>query len=480
MDKRRNPVDEQVGMNKSRRSGQKPIVALVGRPNVGKSTLFNRLVEQRKAIVEDLAGTTRDRLYGEADWGGRDFIVVDTGGLDLDLLYLPRPNQGEASGFQAGAASRLFLKEIRTQVEIAIAEAEVIIFLVDVDAGPGSADYEVAKLLRRTEKPVVLAVNKADNQLRRAAAVDFYSLGLSDPIPISALHGTGTGDLLDAVVESLAEYDEDEVVEDDAIKIAILGRPNVGKSSLLNGLLGQERVIVSDVPGTTRDAIDTRITYEALELVLIDTAGIRRRGKIEPGVEKHSFLRTMKAVNRADVCLLLLDATALVTSQDAHIAGYILEEAKSVVVIVNKWDLVEKDSYTMNEFTKTIRANLKFLEYVPILFISAKSGQRVKEVLPLALRVQESRLRRVATGELNRLLREAVAKHPPKGSHRHRLKFFYVTQAGVDPPTFVLFVNDRKLVHFTYQRYLENQLREHYGFLGTPLRLVFRNRREKD
>jgi GTP-binding protein len=458
----------------------KPIVALVGRPNVGKSTLFNRLVEQRKAIVEDLAGTTRDRLYGDADWAGRDFIVVDTGGLELDLLTRPSSPTGEDAGFRAGAASRLFLQEIRSQVEIAIAEAEVIVFLVDAEAGPASPDYEVADLLRRTQKPVLLAVNKADNKKRRDAAVDFYELGLGNPIPISALHGIGTGDLLDAIVDSFPLSDEIEDEEDESIKIAIIGRPNVGKSSLLNKMLGEDRVIVSDVPGTTRDAIDTRIMFQGLELVLIDTAGIRRRGKIEPGVEKHSFLRTLKAVNRADVCLLLIDANQFITAQDAHIAGFILEEAKSVVILVNKWDTVEKDTYTMNEYTERIRGHLKFLEYVPLLFISAKNGQRVKEVLPLALRVQEERLRRISTGELNRLLREAVAKHPPKGGQRYRLKFFYVTQAGVNPPTFVFFVNDRKLIHFTYERYLENQLREHYHFLGTPLRLIFRNRSGKN
>jgi GTP-binding protein len=455
-------------------SVNKPIVALVGRPNVGKSTLFNRLVGQRKAIVEDLAGTTRDRLYGEADWGGRDFIVVDTGGLDLD----PAPPQQGQTGFQAGAASRLFLEEIRTQAQIAMAEAEVIVFLVDVETGLTGSDEDIAGLLRRTDKPVLLAVNKADNKSRRDEAVEFYALGLGDPIPVSSLHGTGTGDLLDAVVESLPIIEEDEA-EDDSIKIAILGRPNVGKSSLLNRLLGEERVIVSDVPGTTRDAIDTRIEYEGLELVLIDTAGIRRRGKIKPGVEKHSFLRTIKAVNRADVCLLLLDAGELVTTQDAHIASYILEEAKSVVVIVNKWDTVEKDTYTINEFTQTIRDSLKFLDYVPVLFISAKTGQRVNKVLPMALQVQEERLRRIPTGEVNRLLQEAVAAHPPKGAHRHRLKFFYATQAEVNPPTFVFFVNDRTLIHFGYERYLENKLRDVYGFLGTPLRLIFRNRSER-
>lgn len=466
-----------MSSQQSKRRG-KPIVALVGRPNVGKSTLFNRLVGQRKAIIEDLAGTTRDRLYGEADWGGRDFILVDTGGIEFGLLA-PANKSIAAGGFTAGVSSRLFLKEIRQQAEVAIAEAEVIVFLVDVDSGLTTTDEDIANLLRRTKKPVLLAVNKADNKKRRDEAVEFYALGLGDPIPVSALHGTGTGDLLDAIVESLPVTPWEEEEEDDAIKIAILGRPNVGKSSLLNKLLGQERVIVSDVPGTTRDAIDTRIMYQGLELVLIDTAGIRRRGKIEPGVEKYSFMRSLRAVNRADVCLLLIDANQLVAAQDAHIAGYILEEAKSVVVIVNKWDLIEKDTYTINEYTRTVRAALRFLDYVPVLFISAKTGQRVNKVLPLALQVQEERLRRIPTGQLNRVVHEAVAKNPPKGGKRHRLKFFYTTQIRVDPPTFVFFVNDAELVHFTYQRYLENQIREKYGFLGTPLKMFFRNRREK-
>jgi GTP-binding protein len=452
---------------------QKPIVALVGRPNVGKSTLFNRLVGQRKAIVEDLAGTTRDRLYGEVDWGGHNFMVVDTGGIELGTIEpAGQPHEG---GFQAGVSSRLFLEEIRTQANIAIAEAEVIVFLVDSQAGVTGPDQEIADLLRRTEKPVLLAVNKADSKARRDEAVDFFALGLSDPIPVSALHGTGTGDLLDAIIESFPPPVEDEE-EDETIKIAILGRPNAGKSSLLNQLLGEERVIVSEVPGTTRDAIDTPIRYQGLDLVLIDTAGIRRRGKIKVGVEKHSFLRTIKAINRADVCLLLIDATDMVTAQDAHIASYIIEEAKSVAVLVNKWDLIEKETRTILEYTDQIRNNLKFLDFVPLLFISAKTGQRVAKVLPLALQVQEERLRRIATGELNRFLQEAVAKHPPKGGHRHRLKFYYMTQAGVNPPTFVFFVNDRSLVHFSYERYLENQLRERYGFLGTPLKFIFRNR----
>jgi GTP-binding protein len=454
----------------------KPIVALVGRPNVGKSTLFNRLVSQRKAIVEDFAGTTRDRLYGDADWGGRDFIVVDTGGLDLS--YAPVPAT-ETSGFRSGSESRLFMAEIREQVEVAIAEADVIVLLVDAEAGPTSSDYDVAALLRRTHKPVLLAANKADSKVRREAAVDFFALGLDNPIPVSALHGTGTGDLLDLIVEALPPYvDIGEEEEDESIKIALLGRPNVGKSSLLNKLLGIDRVIVSDVPGTTRDSIDTRITFAGLDLTLIDTAGIRRRGKIEQGIEKYSFLRTLKAVNRADVCLLLLDAGDMVAAQDAHIAGYILEELKSVVVLVNKWDTIEKDTYTINKFTDDIRASLKFLDYVPVLFISALTGQRVDKVLPLALEVQEERLHRIPTGELNRMLRDVVAAHPPKGGQRYRLKFFYVTQAGINPPTFVFFVNDRSLIHFSYERYLQNELRRRYKFSGTPLRLVFRNRSE--
>ncbi len=457
---------------------QKPIVALVGRPNVGKSTLFNRIVGQRKAIVEDLAGTTRDRLYGEADWGGRDFMVVDTGGLEFDDMT--RPSHAPQVGFQAGVSSRLFLTEIRQQATIAIEEAEVIIFLVDGETGLVGADQDVADLLRRTHKPVVLAVNKADNKQRRTEAIDFFSLGLGEPIPISSLHGTGTGDLLDMVVEALPPMEETEEI-DEGLKIAILGRPNVGKSSLLNQLLGEERVIVSDVAGTTRDAIDTRFQYEGRELVLIDTAGIRRRGKIEPGVEKHSFLRAIKAVQRADICLLMIDAGQLRATQDAHIAGYILEEAKSVVVLVNKWDAVEeKNTYTINEFTKIIRNDLQFMDYVPLLFISAKTGQRVNKIMPLVLQVNEERLRRVPTGELNRLLQEAITKHPPKGDHGQRLKFFYVTQAEISPPTFIFFVNDNKAVHFTYQRYLENQFRERYSFLGTPLRLIFRNRNERD
>lgn len=456
----------------------KPIVALVGRPNVGKSTLFNRIVGRRVAIVEDLPGTTRDRLYADAEWGGVDFVVVDTGGLEVagSREQRTKTSRPPATAQTAGVESGLFLDQMREQAQIAIAEAEVVVFLVDAETGLTASDQEVADVLRRTDKPVILAANKADNNRRRADAVEFYGLGLGDPIAVSALHGHGTGDLMDAIVEALPliEVEQDE---DERVKIAIVGRPNVGKSSLLNRLLGQERVIVSEVPGTTRDAIDMEIEFEGQPIILIDTAGIRRRGKIAPGVEKYSVLRALKAINRAGVCLLLIDAQDGVTAQDQHIAGYILDEAKSVVVVVNKWDAVEKDSYTMARYTQEIRAALRFMDYVPVLFISAKTGQRIQQTLQVALQVQAERTRRISTADLNRMLQEATARHPPRSKAGQQLKFYYVTQPEVDPPTFVFFVNDRKLIHFTYERYLENRIREVYGFLGTPLRLVFRSRR---
>jgi GTP-binding protein len=456
----------------------KPIVALVGRPNVGKSTLFNRIVGRRVAIVEDLPGTTRDRLYADADWRGVDFVVVDTGGLEVTggRGRRVKDSRPPATAQTVGVESGLFLDQMRGQAQIAIAEAEVVVFLVDAEAGLTASDQEVADILRRAEKPVIVAANKADNDRRRADAVEFYALGLGDPIAVSALHGHGTGDLMDAIVEALPLTEEEEE-EDERVRVAIVGRPNVGKSSLLNRLLGQERVIVSEVPGTTRDAIDMEIEFDDERIVLIDTAGIRRRGKIAPGVEKYSVLRALKAINRADVCLLLVDAQDGVTAQDQHIAGYILEEVKSVVVVVNKWDAIEKDNYTMAHYTQEIRAALRFMDYVPVLFISAKTGQRVQQTLQVALQVRAERTRRISTADLNRLLQEATARHPPKSKAGQRLKFYYVTQPEVDPPTFVFFVNDRKLVHFTYERYLENRIRETYGFLGTPLRLVFRSRR---
>jgi GTP-binding protein len=370
-------------------------------------------------------------------------------------------------------ASPHYVEQIRAQAQVAIAEADAIILMVDVIDGLVAGDEDVADVLRRSQKPLFLAANKADNQARREAAVEFYALGLGDPYPISALHGTGTGDLLDDLVASFPVQEAEEV---EAIRIAIVGRPNVGKSSLLNKLLGQERAIVSEIPGTTRDAIDTYLEWGGVPIALIDTAGIRRRGRIERGLEQYSVLRALRAIQRTDVVLLLVDATEMVTAQDAHIAGYILEAARSVVVIVNKWDLVEKDTYTMIEYTQRIRADLKFLDYVPVLFISALTGQRVNKVLPTALRVQKARLVRISTSELNRIMMDTVARHSPPSKWGKRLKFYYATQAAVDPPTFVFFVNDTRLVHFSYERYIENQLRERFGFEGTPLRLSFRKR----
>ena len=450
----------------------KPIVALVGRPNVGKSTLFNRLVGRRMAIVEDLPGTTRDRLYADAEWAGATFTVVDTGGLEVESSGKQRPHADRPTPLSL--TSPEYVKQIRDQAEMAIAEADVVVFLVDVVDGLTAGDEDVAEVLRRSHKPVLLAANKADNAERRAGAVEFYALGLGDPCAVSALHGTGTGDLLDEVVAAFPPQAEEE--ETDAVKIAIVGRPNVGKSSLLNRVLGQERAIVSPIPGTTRDAVDTRIEWQGTPLVLIDTAGIRRRGRIEPGVEKYSVLRALRAFQRADVVMLLIDATEMVTAQDAHVAGYILEEAKSVVVVANKWDLVEKDTYTMLEYTRRIRADLRFLDYVPVVFISALTGQRVSKALDTALRVQEQRHLRIPTAELNRIVRQAVFRHAPPSKAGKRLRFYYATQPAVDPPTFVFFVNDIRLVHFSYERYIVNRLRERYGFEGTPLRLSFRDR----
>lgn len=433
---------------------RKPIVALVGRPNVGKSTLFNKIIGERRAIIHDVPGTTRDRIYAEGEWIGREFMVVDTGGILL----------GDED---------TYARRIRDQVRIAMQEADVIVFVVDTLDGVTPADRDIAALLRRTEKPVVLAANKAETQRRRLDAVEFYELGLGEPIPITALHGTGVGDLLDEVVAHLPEVTEEEE-EDDSVKIAIVGRPNVGKSTLLNKLVREERVIVSEAPGTTRDAIDIKFTWNDKKLILIDTAGIRRRGRIEPGVERYSVMRAMRAIERADVVLLLIDATQGVTAQDTHVAGYILEEFKSVVVVVNKWDLIEKDTLTMVQYERQVRAALNFMDYVPVIFISALTGQRVNKVLDLALQVYAERFKRVPTGELNQLVADLTTRHAPPSEGRRVLRFRYATQAEVDPPTFVFFVNHPDMVHFSYQRYIENNLRERYGFLGTPIRLRFR------
>ena len=458
---------------------KKPVVALVGRPNVGKSTLFNRLAGERLAVVDAIPGTTRDRLFAEADWAGVVFDVVDTGGIDPTHIGPGR----QSEPLSVGSAD--FINQIREQAEVAVREADAVIFVTEAESGVTPADQEVAEILRRLQRevngeripPVLLAVNKADSEARRMQAYQFYELGLGDPYPISALHGTGTGDLLDALVDSLKSQGIESEEEDESVKIAIVGKPNVGKSSLLNKLLGQERAIVSDIPGTTRDAVDTQLMYENELLTLIDTAGIRRRGRIDPGVEKYSVLRSLKAIERSDVALLMVDATSGVTAQDAHIAGFILDAWKSTVVLVNKWDAIPKDTYTMDEFTKHVRQELNFLDYVPVLFISALTGQRVNQVLPLALRVQEQRLVRMATSRINQVLQKAQDQHAAPSHAGRQLKIYYGTQVRSDPPTFLLYVNDPTLVHFSYQRFLENRFREANSYLGTPIRLVFRARR---
>ncbi len=461
----------------------KPLVALVGRPNVGKSTLFNRLAGQRLAVVDDIPGTTRDRIEAECEWNGRVFTVVDTGGIEvLPAATQRRVERGDkplSTHTPLSIASAEFIPQIREQAEMAIEAADAVVFVVDATTGITAADEQVAETLRvrRAHKPIFIAANKAESAKRRDDAVEFYALGLGEVFAISALHGTDTGDLLDAIVAALPPREAEP--EDDSVKIAIVGRPNVGKSSLLNTILGQERAIVSPIPGTTRDALDTRIVWETLsgliQMTLIDTAGIRRRGHVQVGVEKYSVLRALKAIQRADVALLLIDATEGVTAQDAHVAGFILEEMKSAVVVVNKWDAVpDKTGKTMNEYMAHVRDALNFLDYVPVLFISAKLGTRVDSVLPTALRVQEERLIRIPTGELNRLIREAMEKQSPPTKAGKRLNIYYATQPRTDPPTFVFRVNNPQAVHFTYQRYLENSLRQRFGFEGTPLRLIFK------
>ena len=455
----------------------KPVVALVGRPNVGKSTLFNRLAEERLAVIDEIPGTTRDRLMTDASWSGVLFTIIDTGGIDPTQISQGRSQQPLSIG------SADFIEQIKEQAEVAITQADVILFIVDGESGVTPADHEIAQILRQHQKqkdgepwpPIFLVVNKVENVMRRSQAFQFYELGLGEPYPMSALHGIGTGDLLDLVVSSFGLSGQEE--EDESVKIAIVGKPNVGKSSLLNRLLGEERAIVSPIPGTTRDAIDTYLTYEDIPVTLIDTAGIRRRGRIEPGVEKYSVLRTFGAIDRASVVLLLVDAAVELSAQDAHIAGYIVDAWKSVVVAVNKWDALTKDTHTMDEYTRLLRQELNFLAYVPLLFISAKTGQRVSQVLPMALHVQEERLMRLSTSKLNQILQRAQEIHPAPSHAGKQLKIYYGTQVRNDPPTFLLYVNDPKLAHFTYYRFLENRIREAYSFLGTPIRLIMRRRR---
>jgi GTP-binding protein len=443
----------------------RPIVAIVGRPNVGKSTLFNRLVGERRAIVEDVPGTTRDRLYGTTTWGGVDFTIVDTAGLQ-------DPSEIE------GSSTAEIAQMTRDQAGSAIDEADVIVFMVDTKAGMTAGDHEVADLLRRTDKPTILVANKVDNINRKDLAFELYELGLGDPMAMSSYHGVGTSDLLDRIVENLPHFEEEPQVA--GPKIAIVGRPNVGKSRLVNALIGEERSIVSDIPGTTRDSLDTHMTWNGQPLTLIDTAGIRRRGRIEQGIEHFSVLRSMRAIDRADVVLLVVDSTEGFTAQDLHIAGYVEEQKKGIVVVVNKWDLIEKDSSTMDLYRDEAKRQLDFLPYAPLVFISAKFGQRVQNVLEMALLVEAERRKRVSTSALNKLLREAVAKHQPASKPGRWLKFYYATQADVSPPTFVFFCNDPQNVHFSYKRYLENQIRAQFGFVGNPVRMTFRGREEDE
>ena len=457
---------------------RKPLVAIVGRPNVGKSTLFNRLAGERLAVVDDTPGTTRDRLLVEVEWNGLVFDLVDTGGIEAEKVPVGAP--------PLAINSALFIPEIRAQTRIAIDAADVIVFMTEVISGVTAADREVADMLRRRQNaegprrrpPVLLAVNKADNQQRRAEVYGFYELGLGEPNALSALQGSGTGDLLDEIVAVLPPAPQE--VEDDSVNIAIVGRPNVGKSSLLNRILGEERAIVSPVPGTTRDAVDTHLTYDGQEITLIDTAGIRRRGRIDPGVEKYSVLRALRAIGRAEVALLVVDALEPFAAQDAHIGGQVIEQLRSLVLVINKWDAIEKDSYTIESYRQQVERELKFLDYVPVLFVSAKTGQRVNQLMPTALHVREERYQRIQTSALNRLVRDALGRHSPPSRAGKRLKILYASQVATAPPTFIFHVNDRTLMHFSYERYLENQIREKYGFQGTPLRMKFRNRNEND
>ena len=440
----------------------KPLVAIVGRPNVGKSMLFNKLVGQRLSIVEDTPGVTRDRLYAEAEWLNRKFDLVDTGGIEP-------------------SADSEILAFMREQAEIAIQNATVIVFLCDIKTGLTASDQEVANLLLRSGKPVVLAVNKMDQVGQTNPDIyEFYNLGLGDPIPVSAVHGHGTGELLDECMKYFPP-EEAEAPEDDVIKVAVIGKPNVGKSSLVNRILGEERVMVSDIAGTTRDAIDTRFKDGDDEFIIIDTAGIRRKRAIEyQSLERFSVVRSLAAIDRCDVALLLIDATEGVSEQDSKIAGYIDEQGKAAVIVVNKWDAKEKETGTLEKYVKEVREKLRFMAYAPVIFISAKTGQRVNKVLDTVRSVNEQASRRVTTGLLNDILTDAQTALQPPATSGRRLRIYYGTQQATKPPTFVLFVNDKELLHFSYERYLENQFRKAFGFDGTPIRFVLREREQKE
>ena len=433
----------------------KPVIAIVGRPNVGKSTIFNRIVGERVSIVEDIPGVTRDRIYSSADWLTHEFNIIDTGGIEM--------------------TDEPFMEQIRQQAEIAIDEADVIIFMTNGREGVTNADEQVAKMLYKTKKPVVLAVNKIDNPDMRDMIYDFYALGFGEPFPISGSHGIGLGDLLDECAKHFSKEDEEQYSED-TIKFSLIGRPNVGKSSLVNAFLGQERVIVSPIQGTTRDAIDTPYTYDGQDYVIIDTAGMRKKGKVYETTEKYSVLRALRAIERSDVVLVVLNADEGIQEQDKKIAGYAHEAGKAIVIVVNKWDAVEKDEKTMNFYTQQIREHFLFLDYAPIVFVSAKTKQRVHQILPVVQRVSENHAMRIQSSILNEVIEDAVARNPAPTDKGRRLRLYYTTQVAIKPPTFVVFVNDKELMHFSYLRFLENRIRETFDFEGTPIRLITRER----
>ncbi len=437
------------------------LVAIVGRPNVGKSTLFNKLIGKRMSIVDDTPGVTRDRIYSKCEWLNREFMLVDTGGIEPE-------------------SSDVILSQMREQAQLAIESADVIIFVADIKTGMTAADQNVAQMLRKSGKPVVLCVNKCDGLGENPSELyEFYNLGLGDPIAVSSVHGHGTGDLLDAVFENMPDITEEET-DDDTVKVAIIGKPNAGKSSLVNKIAGENRVIVSDKAGTTRDAVDTPVTYNGKKYLLIDTAGIRRKSKVNDNVEKYSVLRAYMAIDRADVCVIMIDATEGFTEQDSKIAGYAHEQGKASVVAVNKWDAVEKDGKTMQEFTKRLEVDFSFMSYAPFVFISAKTGQRTDKLFGLIYYTVEQNARRIPTGRLNELLSYATARVQPPSDKGKRLKVYYLTQPSVKPPTFVCFCNRKDLFHFSYQRYIENQIREAFGLDGTPIRLIIRERGENE
>jgi len=434
----------------------KPVVAIVGRPNVGKSTIFNRIVGERVSIVEDVPGVTRDRIYSSGEWLNQEFSIIDTGGIDI--------------------GDEPFLAQIRHQAEIAIDEADVIIFMTSGREGVTSADEEVAKILYRSETPVVLAVNKVDNPEMRTDIYDFYALGFGEPVPISGSHGIGLGDLLDEVIGHFPKGGDEEY-DEDVIRFSLIGRPNVGKSSLVNSLLGEERVIVSDIAGTTRDAIDTKYTVDGKEYVIIDTAGMRKKGKVYESTEKYSVLRALKAIERSDVVLVVLNAEEGIIEQDKKIAGYAHEAGRAVVIVVNKWDAIEKDDKTMKEFEQKVRDHFLFLDYAPIVFLSAKTKRRVHTLLPMIDMASENHAMRVQTNVLNDVIMDAVAMNPTPTDKGKRLKIFYVSQVAVKPPTFVVFVNEPELMHFSYERFLQNRIRDAFGFEGTPIKIIARARK---